>query len=71
MVDRSLVFVIWLVHKGTNFIQDEVTTLKEVGFVYCEQLKCPCNFFGNESYDCLHQLLDVNCWSKCHNNKNN
>jgi hypothetical protein len=36
MVDRFPMLVILLVQKGTNFIQNEVTTLEEVGFVYCE-----------------------------------
>jgi len=70
MVDRSLVLVIWLVQKGINFIQNEVTTLEEASFVYSEQLKYPShNHFDNESYDCLYQPPDVNSWSKCHNNQ--
>jgi hypothetical protein len=33
VVDRPLVHVIWLVQEGTNFTQDEVTTMEEVDFV--------------------------------------
>ncbi len=66
MVDRFPMLVILLVQKGTNFIQNEVTTLEEAGFMYCEQFRCPFrNLFGNENYDCLHQPLDVNSRSKC------
>jgi hypothetical protein len=60
----------WLVQKGIDLIQFEVTTLEEVGFVMCEACKCAFQtFFSNESTTSCNRLGDVEDWPKTHNNK--
>jgi hypothetical protein len=40
-LDRLALPSLWLVQKGTNFIQIEVVTLEEVGFLFLEKPICP------------------------------
>jgi hypothetical protein len=63
------VLAIWPLHKRTNFIQDEVTTLEETS-LFCK--KCICHFqnlFGDENCDLMHQPLYVDSWPKSCDNK--
>jgi hypothetical protein len=56
-----IVLTIWHVQVGTKLIQDEVTSLEEVGFVLCEQQRCAhLTLFGNENSTLINQPLDPN-----------
>jgi hypothetical protein len=60
----------WLVQKGIDLIQFEVTTLEQAGFVMCDACKCVFQtFLTNESTTSCNQPRDVEAWPKTHNNK--
>jgi hypothetical protein len=52
---------IWHVQEGTNLIQNEVMTLKEVGFVLFGKSKChPKIIFGDDASIHVNKLVDAN-----------
>jgi hypothetical protein len=58
------------VQEGSNFIQDELMTLKEVSFLFFEKSKCHLkNPFGEEASLPINRPIDVDSWPKTQNKK--
>ncbi len=56
---------IWHVQEGNNLIEDEVTTLEELGFLLSEKLMCnPRNVFSDDAFVLVNKLADANAWLK-------
>jgi hypothetical protein len=83
-LDRPTLLTLWHVQEGTNFIQIEMLTLKEVGFLFLEKPICPLiNLVGDDIYALVKQPLkcgditfalvykplDPNAWPKSRNGK--
>jgi hypothetical protein len=53
------------VQEGNNLIEDEVTTLEELGFLLSEKLMCnPRNVFSDDAFVLVNKLADANAWLK-------
>jgi hypothetical protein len=64
-IGRSIVPFIWHVQEGNNLIEDEVTTLKKLGFLLSKKLMCnPRNVFGDDAFVLVNKLVDANAWLK-------
>ncbi len=58
--------------EGIKLIQNEVTTLEEVGFLLLQEVEMSSSkyIFCNETSTPINKLLDANAWPKTRNNKN-
>ncbi len=55
----SIVPTIWVVQKGINFIQDEVTTLEKIDFLRpFQKVEVPLEFF----FMMMHLFLSIDLW---------
>jgi hypothetical protein len=70
VVDRPHVPTIWPIQESPYLIQDKVTMLKEVNFVFVSNSIVFFVIFFMMISTPMHQLLDVDSWPKFCNNKN-
>jgi len=55
----------------TNFIQDEVMTLEEIGFfIFYKSNSHSRNLFGEDAFNFVNRSVDENSWPKTRNGKN-
>jgi hypothetical protein len=56
---------IWLMQERTNFIQDEVMTLEEVGFfIFKKSNSHSRNLFGEDASNFVNRSVDENSWPR-------